>query len=407
MNPIDRKLGYFHRIFYLKNYAADLKATKLRRFIVHGYDNNAEKKVNITEKYARKTAFWGIMQETLFSATQFILVVFLIKSICDGRIEDVGMYMTIMLAFYRIDSKLHDFVEIIQRANSISLNGKRIRRFFNIKSTIEDSDCFDENKATDDFKKAKTFDNNHFEIEFRNVFFSYEHSEFMLNNLSLCIQRGEKVAIVGENGAGKTTLVKLLLRLYDVDKGNILINGKPIREFPLDSLRSRIGVAFQDTNIYAMSLEDNLKLYGDMSGDKAKDVLNTLDMISILKKNNGDLNSELTREFSDSGIILSGGEAQKIALARVFAHNFGLLLLDEPSSALDPIAEYKMTETILGVANKATTIIVAHRLSMIRNVNKIVVMDNGSVIEVGSHEELMLSKGKYYEMFTKQAENYQ
>ncbi|MBQ7335150.1 MAG: ATP-binding cassette domain-containing protein, partial [Clostridia bacterium] len=166
------------------------------------------------------------------------------------------------------------------------------------------------------------------------------------------------------------------------------------------------GVAFQNTNIYAMSYKENLELYDSLSKEKMTDLTELLGLEAVLEKNNADFESELTREFHKNGIMLSGGEAQKIALARVMAHHFGLLLLDEPSSALDPIAEYKMSEIILDAANKSTTIIVAHRLSMVKNVDKIIVMDNGSILEIGTHEELMAAKGKYYEMFTKQAENY-
>jgi len=135
-------------------------------------------------------------------------------------------------------------------------------------------------------------------------------------------------------------------------------------------------------------------------------IVETLGLNKILEKNNADFSTELTREFNENGIMVSGGEVQKIGIARLMTGHFGLLLLDEPSSALDPLAEYEMSKLILDRSNQSTTIIVAHRLSTIRHADRIVLVDGGSIREMGTHDELIALKGKYYEMFTKQAENY-
>ena len=197
-----------------------------------------------------------------------------------------------------------------------------------------------------------------------------------------------------------------MLRLYDVSSGEILINGHSIKNYDVHALRQKIGVAFQNPNIYAMTFAENISLYNDVSDDKINRIAKQFDFNSVFTKNDAGYDAELTREFDQQGIILSGGEIQKVALARIMYGNFGLLLLDEPSSALDPIAEYKMSELILSAANKTTTIMVAHRLSTTRNADRIVLIDNGVIKEAGTHDELMLLHGKYYEMFTKQAENY-
>ena len=156
-----------------------------------------------------------------------------------------------------------------------------------------------------------------------------------------------------------------------------------------------------------MSFAENLSLFGSVSDSVLEKIVKDLELLPILHKNQADLASPITKEFDENGIILSGGEAQRIALARLMTRNWGLLLLDEPSSALDPIAEYRMNQLLLNAANKATTIVVAHRLSTIRNVDKIVVMEQGRILEIGTHAELMSKNGKYCEMFSKQAENYQ
>ena len=198
----------------------------------------------------------------------------------------------------------------------------------------------------------------------------------------------------------------MLLRLYDVSGGAVLINGQPLPDYDIYALRKRIGVAFQTPNVYAMSYAENIALYGDLSREDLASITARLGLASIPQKNQADFDSELTWEFSEDGIMLSGGETQKIAIARIMKGDFGLLLLDEPSSALDPLSEYQMMELLLGEANKTTTIMVSHRLSTVRGADKIVLVKNGKIAECGTHAQLMALEGSYCEMFTKQAEHY-
>ena len=156
-----------------------------------------------------------------------------------------------------------------------------------------------------------------------------------------------------------------------------------------------------------MSLRDNLTVYNDVSDERLYEVLDKLGLSEVLKKANGNLNTMVSREFTEDGISLSGGEAQKLMLARLFTKSFGLLILDEPSSALDPLSEVKLMKNILDISNTATTIMITHRLSTVRDFDCIYHIENGRIIESGTHDELMSNKGKYYEMFVKQGENYQ
>ena len=215
-----------------------------------------------------------------------------------------------------------------------------------------------------------------------------------------------KIAIVGENGVGKTTLTKLLLRLYDVEKGEIRLNGTSLPDYDLSSVRNRIGIASQTPLVYAIPLSENMQLYNDKSPEQLTEILKELQLTSILENPNVSLSTELTKEFDKDGIVLSQGETQKLGLSRLLYGDFGLLILDEPSSSLDPIAEYELTKMIFNQSNKATTIMIAHRLSTIRDADEIFLVDNGVIKEHGTHDELMAKKGKYYDMFTKQAENY-
>ena len=215
------------------------------------------------------------------------------------------------------------------------------------------------------------------------------------------------MAIVGENGAGKTTLTKLLLRLYDTDSGELLINGRNIKDYDVHGLRLSIGTVFQELRVLAMSLRDNLTVYNEVSDEKLCEVLETVGLSDILKRTGGSLDTMISREFTEDGISLSGGEAQKLMLARLFTKRFGLLILDEPSSALDPLAEARLMQNILDVSNTATTVMIAHRLSTVKDFDCIYHIENGRIIESGTHGELMARKGKYYEMFVKQGEKYQ
>lgn len=394
--PINRRLDYFHRLFYLKEYAADIKSTPISKYAFNGYDQAGKSKLDKVSYFASKTAFWGSLHEVLFYLTEFIIILYLTYSIINGSIIEIGMYMTMMLAFYRVDSKLYSFIDMLRSANNLSLRAEKIKGFFELKSEIET------------FEKTQTMlplSEDKFSIQINNVTFAYDNGNPILSGINMDIKPGEKIAIVGENGVGKSTLIKLLLRLYDVNDGEILINGKAIQKYDLHELRNCIGVAFQNPNIYAMSFSENILLYGENS-IPLEHLINQLGLLSIFNTTDPEYNIELTREFSNDGLVLSGGEMQKVALARVMCKNFGLLLLDEPSSALDPIAEHKMAELILDAANKTTTIIVAHRLSTIRNADKIMLIDGGKISESGTHDELMALHGKYYEMFTKQAENY-
>ena len=234
-----------------------------------------------------------------------------------------------------------------------------------------------------------------------------------LQSVDMEIRRGEKIAIVGYNGAGKTTLTKLLMRLYDPTEGSITYNGHDLREYELEDLRGRVAAVFQDYRIFAATVAENVvggELAEGTEGQRQRErVLNALTKstfagkLATLEKG---IDTQLTREFEDDGVILSGGEAQKIAIARAFYQDADLIILDEPSSALDPNAEYELNRALYEYAEDKTVIFISHRLSTTRHADRIYMFDSGCLIEVGSHDELMAQNGKYAYMFNLQAENY-
>ncbi|MCL2549289.1 MAG: ABC transporter ATP-binding protein/permease, partial [Symbiobacteriaceae bacterium] len=268
----------------------------------------------------------------------------------------------------------------------LNLYTQKIRTFFAYPSVIEPQE-------TGLAAPAKAFS-----LELRNASFSYPDSEFSLHNINLKVAAGDRIAIVGENGVGKTTLAKLLLRLYDVDSGEILYNGEPLKEYAIHDLRQRIGVAFQEPQIYALGVRQYLQTYHESEDEVLQDLLTQVGLPL-------DLDAQLTREFDSRGVMLSGGQGQKLGLVRLLHGEFGLLLLDEPSAALDPLAEDAMVRLIFQQAT-TTTIMVAHRLSTVRDADCIYLLADGSIAEMGSHDELMALGGRYARMFARQRENY-
>jgi len=395
--PLDRKLNYVHRIFYQREYAADLKTTNINNFVSSLYNESGDTKISIIKKFCKPFILWLSVQNILAIFYNAAILAYISYSIIVSKtIVGVGKFAGLMAANVQLYTSLSGFFGFISQANNISLYVEKIKPFFEAQSPIE----------TKIKSESKNLSAGLFEICFKNVSFSYANSNFSLKNINLTIKPGEKIAIVGENGVGKTTLVKLLLRLYDVNEGEIFINGAPINQYDVKSLRGQIGIAFQNPNIYAISLAENLQIYDNAENDKLALAIEKININGILEKANAGMSSEVTKEFSNDGIMLSSGEIQKIALGRILIKNFGLLLLDEPSSALDPIAEYDLMKLIYDRSNASTSIIIAHRLSTVRNADRIYVMDAGAIIEAGNHDELMVLNGKYHEMFSKQSENY-
>lgn len=395
--PYDRKLNYYHRVFYMSEYAADLKSTNVKNYLMNGYEKAQGQKLDIIRSYAGKMLPWSFGGVLTFYIARTFVILNIAYGIYTGEISTVGAYITMMGAVETLKNSMNEMFYYVKDGNRLGIFARKIRAFFEISSEIENNS---------EQAECELPTEGAYSISFENVNFQYKNSMFQIKDFNLTINPGEKIAIVGENGVGKSTLMKLLLRFYDVDSGRILINGKDIKSYDLAKLRRSIGVAFQHSNVYAMSLAENICLYNEIEEQKIAEAIEKADLQKVLIKNGADISTNVTREFDENGIMLSGGEIQRIGIARLFTKEFGLRLLDEPSSALDPIAEYEMTKLILESGDLSTTIIVSHRLSTIRNVDKIVLIDAGSVAEVGTHEQLMALQGKYYEMFTKQAEKY-
>ena len=246
-------------------------------------------------------------------------------------------------------------------------------------------------------------------ISFRDVSFAYPDVEkSTINKLSFEIKAGEKIALVGNNGAGKTTIVKLLTGLYHQTSGEILINGKSIDQLGLENYQDNISVLFQDTNPLAFTVMENVSGAEEAETDKAR-MWASLEKAGLKEKIESLAQKEgtyITQNFSSEGILLSGGETQKLLFAKAIYKNGNFLILDEPTSALDPIAESKIYEEYNNLAEGKTAVFISHRLASTKFCDRIFFLENGKIIEAGSHDELMAKGGKYKDMFDIQSQYY-
>lgn len=381
-----RKADYLRRLFYNHTAVADMRSCAIKRPLFNLFDESIENRISVFKKFALKE----FVIDTLISVAQlgtiFAVPVYVAWGILSGNVDGIGAYATLIASSMSLKDTLNALGWWSSQISVGVAYADKVKKFFNVNSTIE--------KSTSGILP----DEGAFSIFMNRVSYAYPNSDFSLRDINLSISPGQKIAIVGENGAGKTTLTKLLLRLYDVDSGSVLINGRSIDDYNISALRNKIGVAFQNSILYALSVRDNMTVYSECDDVRLEDNLHAIGL-------NINIHSQVSKEFDESGLVLSGGDAQRLCLSRLLHSEFGLLILDEPSSALDPIAEYNLAKLIFN-NSPTTTIMVAHRLSTIVDADMIYLFSDGSIIESGTHSQLMRKHGKYAEMFEKQAEGY-
>lgn len=250
-------------------------------------------------------------------------------------------------------------------------------------------------------------DDNEYEFEFKHVWFRYPNSEeYVLKDINLKWRIGEKMALVGRNGSGKSTLIKLLCRLYDATKGEITLNGIDIRKYSYDDYMQLFSVVFQDSKLFSYSLAENVAADTNFDSELVESCVRKAGLSELLDKMPDGINTYLYKDFNENGVEISGGEAQKLCLARAIYKGAPFIVLDEPTAALDPISEYDIYTKFNSIVGTRTAIYISHRLSSCRFCDDITVLDNGHIIERGSHEKLIAKGGIYTAMWAAQAEYY-
>ena len=299
-------------------------------------------------------------------------------------------------SFGRMKRGLRVFTDTYPFACETSLYVGKIRNFLEYEKKIVSSEGKEPEQCAKD-------------VRVEDLSFAYnKNGEMLLKDININIKPGEKIALVGYNGAGKTTFVKLLMRLYDPLGGRILMDGNDIKAYDVEKYRRSIGAVFQDFKIFAGTISENVvmdNLKGDEE-DKVREALSDSGLLKRAEKMEKGLETFLTTETRDDGVEMSGGESQKLAVSRVFYRDAGLMILDEPSSALDPIAEYQLNHAMLTATKDKTVIFISHRLSTTRIADRIIMLENGQIAEEGTHEELLERDGKYAAMWKVQAGAY-
>ena len=431
MNPLWRRDGYVTRVFNLSDYAKEMRTSGIGDMMTRDCEDTARELNRLDLKYGKWfTLLYGVGFNIARRGTYYATILIMVFELSAGRVR-LGGFAAAVASLWMLQSIMMNLADSLTELPKHALYIEKYFKFLehenHLVSGTEPVPAFE----------SLTFENVSF--TYRSVFTDEEKAlaaeikEFerkeqgkaeedtpkpdgerlpVLKNVSFTVRKGEKTAIVGYNGAGKTTLIKLVMRLYDPTEGRILYNGRDIRDYDLTEYRGRIGAVFQDYRIFAATLGENVMGGGyEPTAENQARIREALDnaafteRLSTLDKG---LETPLTREIDKEGIELSGGEAQKVAIARVFVRPYDLIMMDEPSSALDPVAEYELNHSILNAADSRdrTVLFISHRLSTTRFADRILLFADGVLCEQGSHEELAAMGGKYAEMFRMQAEKY-
>lgn len=395
MTKNNRIKAYIQRTVFLKDFSKDIRTSNIFAVLMERFKVSVNANIMILKKYGVKLFIYSMIS-SLFS--EFIPIIgtyafagyqFIFKNTLT-----ISGFSVVLSSINSVREATLGIADSFDMMTRMAYYFQNLRDFFDYEPKIESG-----KEICGEFQS----------LEFKNVSFRYPSAkENSLTNVSFKINKGETVALVGVNGAGKSTIVKLLLRFYDVTDGEILYNGKNIKEYDLHSLRNSYGAVFQDYKNFAVSVFENILCHEcdeteKLLAQRALEQSGIWGKISALPKG-GD--TVLTKEFEKDGIGLSGGENQKVSVARLFAKDFQFAVLDEPSSALDPIAEYKMYQSLAEVTRNKTVLYISHRLSSAALSDRIIVLGGGRVLESGTHRELMDKKGEYSRMFSLQASSY-
>ena len=396
--PERRELDYLRYVGASDETAKEIKIFGLSNFLIDRFRSLSWEYYLKNRSLAISRARWGVLLTALGTAGYYGAYVWIVMRAVSGQIS-LGDLTFLAGSFRQVRGSLEGFLLQFSSLTQEAIYLQDLFDYFAIQPLIHSP------------KTTRPFPHPIQEgFVFENVGFKYTNSErWALRNLSFTLQAGEKLALVGENGAGKTTLVKLLARLYDPAEGRILLDGYDLREYDLMELRRNIGVIFQDYTRFKMSAGINIAV-GDIDERTNQPRIETSAQRSladtVIAKLAGGYDQQLGRSFG-KGVELSGGEWQKVALGRAYMRDAQLIILDEPTAALDARAEYEVFQRFGKLTDGKSSVIISHRFSTVRMADRILVLENGMLLEIGSHYELLEKDGRYAELFGLQARGYQ
>jgi len=393
-----RQRDYTRRTYYLVDFAKEMRLTNIHRVMFKRFDRSVTNILGYIRHYGFRLATIDyILNETKEVVSSLGAMLYAIyQTLVTGKLL-YGDCLVVINSIEQLVYTLEHFASSITRWHENSLYIDTLRAYLEYEPKVTGGHLEPPKEGI---------------LELRDVSFRYPGQDHdVLDRINITIRNGEKIALVGHNGAGKSTLVKLLLRLYDPTEGSVLLGGRDIREYTLSgdgNYRKRFSAVFQDFKLFSLSVADNILLRKRLSDDETlvASALADSGMDAKVATLEHGMDTILTREFDPQGEVLSGGEAQKISIARALAQDSSIILLDEPSSALDPVAEYQMYQTMMDACKDKTVVFISHRLSSAVLADRIYLLDNGRVIEEGNHTELLNKDGEYAKLFRMQAQNY-
>ncbi|MCI7233519.1 MAG: ABC transporter ATP-binding protein/permease [Oscillospiraceae bacterium] len=395
MMPHWRKLEYMENVTTDFSYAKDIRLFGMKKFLAKKQKDVYDEELRHWIKSRQYWIYNSIFSHSISLVRQLIITGWLVYSVIakDLSIGNFTLYLASAGAF---SNAINEVLSALSALRERSAHTDDYRSFMDIP-------C-DSGKDTIPVPKADKY-----VFTFENVSFKYKGQEkYALKNLNITIAAGEKLAVVGLNGAGKSTFIKLLLRLYDVTEGRILMNGTDIRRFDRAEYYRLFSPAFQDVTVFAFPMAENVSMSppDETDKNKAEKCVREAGLGDKMDKLEKGIDTELLKVLYDDGVDLSGGEKQKLALARALYKGSDIIVLDEPTAALDALAEYRLYKSFNGLVGNRTAVYISHRLSSTRFCDRVAMFKDGEMTETGTHEELMAKNGDYAEMFRVQAQYY-
>lgn len=390
-----RKADYTKRVMYFREYAKEIRTTRVWNVVWKQYNDCLKETKRLISKYGTKIAIRNVMIEYAYQVVAFLsLVVFVLHGIYNNSIE-LSSGIIIVTTYNQIVYSVKNIVDLVPEGYSQSFYIDAMFEFLRVDESLDTAQ-----KA--DVGMIET-------IEFRNVSFAYDNEEYILNNINFKLKRGQKTAILGMNGAGKTTLIKLLIGQYEPDKGEILVNGINIKEINVDNYQKRISTVLQNFKVFATTIEKNIiekSIENELELENFQNAVEKSGLSKKLAQLPKGSKTIISKEFDEEGINLSGGEMQKVAIARAIAKDAELLIMDEPTSALDPIAETNFYNMMEKNFLNNIVVYVSHNYSSALFADNIIFLSGGRISEMGTHSDLIEQNGEYSKMYKMQVKNF-
>ena len=395
----DRKLDYLYDVMTSYKYAKEIRINNASQFIRNKFQVIFHIQLKNLKKLITKKLMVNLISVFMSVIQTLVIYLYFTYQVSTGQI-DIAQYTVLISSTTLLFSAL---VSLFSKMGKINKSIKAYEFLIEYKKKIDDNSV----TKKSNYITPRAIDYSNSMIRFENVSFNYPGSSInILDNINIEIPCHKKMGIVGLNGAGKTTLVKLMLRLYLPSKGKITLDGIDISKIPFDDYIKHIGVVLQDYTLFAYSIKENINFNKDLATNKIMTAIANSGLNDKIQNLPQGINTSVSRELDDDGVEFSGGEGQKLALARADYRNSDILILDEPTSALDPVAEYELFSRLNKIAKNKTTISITHRLSSTQFCDHLIVLSNGKVIEQGNHDQLMKLDGEYARLFNAQAKYY-